>query len=155
MPETDVALLADVTEESIALLIDRFYGRIRRDPMLAKVFEGAIAPEDWPEHLTTMQRFWSSVMLASGRYSGNPLAVHLGVHGLERPMFAHWLALFDETVRELFASEMATLFAAKARRIAASLELAVFHTLDGRRPDGLHPPLGETSTPPSRGARCD
>ena len=135
-----------VTEESIALLIDRFYVRIRQDPILAKVFEAAIAPDEWPEHLATMRRFWSSVMLTSGLYSGNPVAVHRAVRGLKRPMFAHWLTLFDETVRELFAPAIAIQFATKARRIAASLELVLFHKACVP-PDMLRPPLPEAIAP--------
>jgi hemoglobin len=142
-------LLTGVTEESISLLIGRFYAKIRRDPVLGKVFGAVIAPEDWPEHLATMRRFGASVMLTSGRYSGNPVAVHPAVHGLDQPMFAHWLALFDETARELFSPEIATAFVAKARRIAASLELAVFHKLEGPL-DGLYPPLRAASTPSGR-----
>lgn len=135
----DIApLFADVTEASIALLIDRFYSAIRRDPVLAEVFENAIADEEWPEHLATMRRFWSSVMLGSGRYSGNPVSVHRAVRGLERPMFARWLGLFETTAAELFAPEQAALFADKAQRIAFSLQLAVFHRL-GAPPDGLSP----------------
>ncbi len=125
-----------VTEPSIALLIDRFYAAVRRDPILAPVFEAAIGEEEWPEHLETMRRFWSSVMLTSGRYSGNPVAVHRAVQGLERPMFARWLALFEVTVRELFAPQPAAEFITKAHRIASSLQLALFHRL-GAPPDGL------------------
>jgi hemoglobin len=136
-------LSVHVTEESIALLIDRFYVRIRQDPVLAEVFEAAIAPDEWPEHLSTMRRFWSSVMLTSGLYSGNPVAVHRAVRGLARPMFAHWLTLFDETVGELFAPAIAAQFATKARRIAASLELVLFH-----KPGvPLGPPLPEAIAP--------
>ncbi len=69
-------LSVHVTEEAIALLIDRFYFRIRKAPDLAEVFDAAIAPDEWPEHLSTMRRFWSSVMLTSGLYSSNPVAVH-------------------------------------------------------------------------------
>ena len=75
-----------ITDDSIALLIDRFYAAIRRHAVLAPVFERAIAPDEWPRHLATMRRFWSSVMQASGAYSGNPVAVHRAVTGLERPM---------------------------------------------------------------------
>ena len=32
------SLIESVTEESIALLIDRFYAEVRRDPVLAPVF---------------------------------------------------------------------------------------------------------------------
>jgi hemoglobin len=136
--------LADrVTEPSIALLISRFYFAVRDDPVLAPVFEAAIADEEWPEHLETMRRFWSSVVLTSGRYSGNPVAVHRAVQGLERPLFVRWLALFEATVRELFAPEPAANFITKANRIAASLQLALFHRL-GTPPDGLPPRAGVT-----------
>jgi hemoglobin len=128
--------LAVIDEASIALLIDRFYAGVRADPVLAGVFETAIADEDWLEHIATMRRFWSSVMLASGRYSGNPVAVHRAVQGLERPMFAHWLALFEATATALFEPAPAALFIAKAHRIASSLRLALFHRL-GAFPDGL------------------
>ena len=132
------APLTGITEESIGLLIDRFYTAIRLDPVLANVFNAAIADEKWPEHLRKMRSFWSSVMLGSGRYSGNPVSVHRGVAGLERPMFAHWLALFETTAAELFAPAQAALFVDKAHRIAGSLQIAVFHRL-GAPPDGLTP----------------
>jgi hemoglobin len=134
---------ARVTEESIAALIDNFYAAVRRDPVLAPVFETAIVDDEWPEHLATMRRFWSSVMLTTGRYSGNPVSVHRAVRGLERPMFARWLALFETTVTELFAPEPAGTFIDKAHRIAISLQLALFHRL-GAPPDGLPPRANPT-----------
>jgi hemoglobin len=127
---------ATITEDSIAVLIDTFYGKVRRHPALGPIFEAAIAEQEWPEHLATMRRFWSSVMLASGRYSGNPVSVHRAVAGLERPLFADWLALFTATASELFDPVPAAEFSAKAHRIAASLQLAVFHRLD-QPPEGL------------------
>ena len=77
-----------------------------------------------------MHDFWSSVMLTSGRYKGNPVAVHLRVEGIEPRLFARWLALFDETCRELFDDEVADAFRAKAERIAESLKLALFYRPD-------------------------
>jgi hemoglobin len=125
-----------ITEESIATLVDAFYARVRRHAALGPVFEAAITQEQWPEHLATMQRFWSSVMLTTGRYSGNPVAVHRAVVGIERSLFVDWLALFTETASELFDAEPASEFATKARRIATSLQLALFHRL-GDPPEGL------------------
>ncbi len=130
--------LTSITEATIARLVDAFYAKVRADAALGPVFEAAIAPDEWPDHLATMRRFWSSVMLTSGRYSGNPVAVHRAVGGLERGMFTRWLALFEQAAGELFAEEPAALFAAKARRIAESLQLAIFHRL-GEPPDGLGP----------------
>jgi hemoglobin len=125
-----------VTEDSIAVLIDAFYARVRQHPALGPVFEAAITEAEWPDHLATMRRFWSSVMLASGRYAGNPVAVHRAVAGIERPLFAEWLALFTTTAAELFAPAAASAFADKAQRIASSLQLALFHRL-GQPPEGL------------------
>jgi hemoglobin len=125
-----------ITEDSVATLVDAFYARVRRHPALGPIFDAAIAEEEWPEHLETMQRFWSSVMLTSGRYSGNPVAVHRAVAGIERSLFADWLALFTETASALFEAGPASEFAAKAQRIAFSLQLALFHRLDDP-PEGL------------------
>jgi hemoglobin len=125
-----------ITEVTIAALIDAFYLRVRRHPALGPVFEAAIAEDEWPGHLETMRCFWSSVMLTSGRYSGDPVAVHRAVAGIERPLFAEWLALFIETAFELFEAGPASEFSAKAHRIATSLQLALFHRL-GDPPDGL------------------
>lgn len=139
MSERAAPLPAVVTEASIGVLIDRFYTAIRGDSVLGPVFEATIAADAWPRHLATMRRFWSSVMLGSGRYSGNPVGVHRAVGGLERPMFARWLTLFEATAHEVFAPEAAALFVDKAQRIATSLQIAVFHRL-GAPPDGLVSP---------------
>jgi hemoglobin len=125
-----------ITEDSIVVLIDDFYARVRRHEALGPVFDAAIAEDEWPEHLKTMRRFWSSVMLTSGRYSGNPVAVHRAVVGIQRPLFADWLALFTQTAFELFEAGPASELAAKAQRIATSLQLALFHRL-GDPPEGL------------------
>jgi hemoglobin len=122
------------TEEAIARLIDGFYADIRRDPSLGPIFERAIGA-DWPVHLDTMSRFWSSVMLTSGRYKGNPMAVHLRVAGIAPELFPRWLALFEAKAAELFAPDLAAAFIAKARRIAESLKLALF--FDPARPERI------------------
>lgn len=123
-----------ITEDSIATLVDTFYARLRRHPALEPVFNAAIAKEEWPEHLATMQRFWASVLLASDQYSGNPFAAHRAVAGIERPLFTDWL--FSETASELFDPAPASVFATKAQRISTSLQLVLFYRL-GDPPEGL------------------
>ena len=117
------------SEDAIRQLVDRFYSKVRADPALGPVFERAIAG-DWGPHLATMHDFWSSVMLTSGRYKGNPVGVHLRVEGIEPPLFARWLALFNETCSELLDETVAAAFHAKASRIAESLKLALFYRPD-------------------------
>ncbi len=125
-----------ITENAIATLIDTFYDRARCHAALGPVFAAAIAAEEWPDHFETMRRFWSSVMLASGSYSGNPVTAHRAVVGIRRSLFAEWLALFTQTASELFEPAPAAEFSSKAQRIADSLQIALFHRL-GDPPEGL------------------
>jgi hemoglobin len=120
----------EVTEETIRRLVDAFYARVRRDPILAPIFSAAIAENSWPAHLQKMYAFWSSVMLTSGRYKGDPVSVHHKVAGIEPPLFGNWLDLFEATAAELFVPAIAEQFATKARRIAESLKLALFFRAD-------------------------
>jgi hemoglobin len=92
---------AEITEESIRRLVDAFYVKVRADAALGPIFATAI-PGDWQPHLEKMVAFWSSVMLTSGRYKGNPVAKHLVIPGMTPELFTRWLALFDATCRELF-----------------------------------------------------
>jgi hemoglobin len=119
-----------ITEQSIERLVDEFYRRVRLDPTLSPIFARAIASGEWGPHLSTMQKFWSSVMLTSGRYKGNPVAKHLKLDGIEPPLLDHWLGLFAQTCRELFTDDVANEFIVKAQRIAESLKLALFYRPD-------------------------
>jgi hemoglobin len=118
-----------LSEDAIHHLVDEFYARIRVDPDLGPVFARAI-PGDWGPHLATMRNFWSSVMLTTGRYKGNPVAVHHRVDGIELDLFDRWLTLFEQTCGELFDDSLANVFHAKAARIAESLKLALFYRPD-------------------------
>ena len=113
-----------ISDDAIRHLIDSFYAKVRADPELGPIFDRAIP------RLATMHDFWSAVMLTSGRYKGNPVAVHLRVEGMEPRHFGRWLELFDETCRELFDDDVADVFRVKAARIAESLKLALFYRPD-------------------------
>jgi len=126
----------ELTEDSIRLLVDTFYARVRIDPLLGPIFDRAI-PGDWQPHLEKMYAFWSSVMLTSGRYKGNPVVKHMATPGMTPELFTHWLALFDTVCRDLFDDALAHAFRLKAGRIAESLKLALFY-----RPDRPWPPEG-------------
>jgi hemoglobin len=126
----DCTKFHDVTEASITHLVDAFYRDIRNDPLLGPVFNAKIAPDAWTPHLEKMYAFWSSVMLTSGRYKGNPVAVHQQVDAITPELFGHWLDLFEATASRLFVPAIAEEFVVKARRIAESLRLALFFRPD-------------------------
>jgi hemoglobin len=128
------AKLDQVSEDGIRRLVDGFYAKVRRDPELAPIFLRAI-PGDWRPHLAKMYAFWSSVMLTTGRYKGNPVVKHQAIPGIQPALFERWLALFNETSAELFDDAISAEFQAKAARIAESLQLALFY-----RPDRPWPP---------------
>jgi hemoglobin len=116
------------SEAELARLVGTFYGRIRRDEVLGPIFERAI--DDWPEHLEKLTDFWSSVMLTTGRYKGNPVAAHAKhLASIEPEMFDRWLRIWGETASEILAPEAAVAIKAKADRIAESLKLAMFFRL--------------------------
>ena len=126
----EIIIRADqISEDTIRDLVDQFYAKVRTDSELGPIFEHAIRG-DWEPHLAKMRDFWSSVMLTSGRYKGNPVAVHGRVEGIESELFDRWLALFRETCRELFDDSTAEALQAKAARIAESLKLALFYRPD-------------------------
>jgi hemoglobin len=118
-------------EKQLAVLVDRFYAKVRKDELLGPVFNGAIL--DWPEHLEKLSDFWSSVMLTTGRYKGNPMAAHLKhVSAIEPAMFERWLDLWRETARETLTKPAAAAIIVKAERIAESLQLGMFFKLQPR-----------------------
>lgn len=116
-----------ITEESISRLVRTFYAKARLDPLLGPVFEAAV--HDWDAHFVQLDAFWSSVVLASGRYSGRPMPAHMKLP-LTPGMFDRWLELWGETAGEVFPFEEAELFRTKARNIARSLSLALFFRPD-------------------------
>lgn len=111
-----------IDDTMIETLVRAFYDRVRQDPLLAPIFEARIS--DWEPHLDNMFAFWSSLTLQTGRYHGQPMAKHMPL-AVEARHFDRWLALFEETARELCPPAAAERFIERARRVAESLELGV------------------------------
>lgn len=121
----------ELNDEGLQRVVDAFYARVRADDALGPVFNDAI--DDWPEHLEKLAAFWSSVMLASGRYKGQPMPAHMKHRARITPaLFDRWLALWARTTDELMSPQAAAALQAKAGRIAESLQLGLFFRLDGQ-----------------------
>jgi len=135
-----------ITEPMIERLVAEFYRRVRRDALLGPVFDAAV--EDWDQHLGRMRDFWSSVVLMSGRYKGKPVLVHAKLPGLSPAHFRQWLALFDETARDVCPARAAELFIDRAGRIAQSLQLGIaIHSGGADEAIAISPALRPTPAP--------
>lgn len=111
-----------IDEAMIERVIRGFYARVVKDEVIGPVFNARIV--DWEPHLQTMFAFWSSVLLMTGRYHGQPMPKHLPLP-IDGRHFDRWLALFGETARELCPPAAAAVFVDRARRIGESLELGI------------------------------
>ncbi|HMQ11800.1 MAG TPA: group III truncated hemoglobin [Oligoflexia bacterium] len=116
-----------ITEKSIKKLVDRFYSKVREDVDLGPVFERTIGTNDqaWSKHLHIMYDFWSSIMLGSGRYHGNPHQKHRILPTFDMALFDRWLDLFAQTAHEVHEVEIAQKYVERSQRIAESLKLSV------------------------------
>jgi hemoglobin len=119
-----MTLPEQITQTGLADLLSRFYARVREDALLGPIFNGAV--EDWPAHLESLTEFWSSVMLGSRSFKGNPMAAHLRHAAAITPeMFERWLSLWRQTTAECFAPDAAAQLQDTATRIGRSLQAAL------------------------------
>ncbi len=96
----DIATVADIEK-----LVYTFYDKVRADEALFAVFN-PIIKDNWPAHLAKMVSFWSTLLLYTREYKSDPLTSHMPLP-LTKQHFETWLALFTETLDELFEGEIA------------------------------------------------
>lgn len=120
--------ISALSEESIVTLIDAFYLNVRKSPELKDIFERAIGTdkESWSVHLEKMYDFWSSLMLRSGKYNGNPMKVHQALPYFPPELFEVWLNLFTDTAQSLFNEEVSMRFIDKSKMIAQTLKSGIY-----------------------------
>jgi hemoglobin len=111
-----------ITEEEISNLVDRFYAKVRRDDVIGPIFNAMI--DDWPFHLAKLKDFWSTVMLRTGRYKGDPMMVHLPLP-LDPEHFHRWLTLFAETANEVMSPEHANSIILASHRIGQNFQAGI------------------------------
>jgi hemoglobin len=101
-------------------LVRTFYGKAMTDPITGWLFTD-VARLDLEEHIPQIASFWETVLLGTKSYSGTPFEPHARLHAkanLRAAHFGRWLALWSETVDELFAGETAEMAKAHALRVA-------------------------------------
>jgi hemoglobin len=115
--KTDIRDKAD-----IIVLIDAFYGQVRKDPVLAPIFQQRI-PDDaaWPIHLRTMYSFWNTLLFGENDYHGNPFHKHIGME-IGALHFDRWIGYFHQTVDLYFSGPMAENAKEKATKMRMIFE---------------------------------
>lgn len=106
------------TKEDVSYLVDVFYQRVRKHDVLAPIFNNQIG-NLWFLHLDTLSRFWETLLLGNRTYYGAPFPKHLNLP-IKTEHFTMWLALFEQTVDDLFTGEKAEEAKHRARQLAKS-----------------------------------
>lgn len=113
-----------ITEAEISNLVETFYAKVRVDSEIGPIFNAIV--DDWPHHLALLKDFWSTVLLTSGRYKGDPMMKHLNLP-LDPEHFSRWLAVFAETANQVLPPVHAAHVIAKSQRIAQNFKAGIAH----------------------------
>lgn len=103
-------------ERDVELLVNNFYNQVRNDELLYAIFEPVIQ-NNWDAHLKLMADFWSTLLLYTKKYNGDPLPKHLPLN-LSKLHFDRWLYLFSKTIDDMFDGQIAENAKKRASSIA-------------------------------------
>lgn len=116
----------DITgSEDVQLMVDRFYEKIKVDPMVGFIFTD-VMKVNWEKHIPVIIAFWNNALFYTGGYQGNALKKHININKLvtlEKKFFNRWLQLFNETVDAYFEGEKASLAKQRAQSIATIIQI--------------------------------
>ena len=111
IPTKDIENINDIKK-----MVDIFYGKVRRDNLIGPIFNDKIQ-DHWPEHLSKLYSFWQGILLGKQTYTGFPFPPHAQLP-INKDHFDRWLALFTETVDNLFVGPIASEAKTRAYTIA-------------------------------------
>ncbi|CAA9241828.1 MAG: hypothetical protein AVDCRST_MAG56-1465 [uncultured Cytophagales bacterium] len=120
--------MKDITQRSdIEHLVETFYAKVFSDETIGFIFT-EVAHVTPKEHFPVMSDFWETVLFGQNRYHGNPIHKHVELNhlvSLEKHHFDRWVALFCQTVDELFAGPKAEVAKTRARTVAMVLQAKI------------------------------
>ena len=111
--------------EDIKNLVDTFYEKVREDDLIGPIFNDKIQ-DRWPQHLAKMYTFWQTVLLGEHTYYGSPFPPHAQLP-VEKEHFERWLAIFSQTLEELFSGEVAKEAMWRANKMAEMFQYKIQH----------------------------
>lgn len=120
----DVELPDILTHADCEVLVRAFYSRAMQDPLIGFIFTD-VAKLDLEAHVPVITRFWETILLGAGTYSGGAFRPH-AVLNQRVPLltghFDRWVTLWCAAVDERFAGDHADLAKAHARRVARAFD---------------------------------
>ena len=117
------------SREDITTFMERFYGKALTDNVIGFFFT-EVVKLNMQTHLPVIVDFWETVLFGVAKYKGNAMQVHQHIHQLSaftEEHFERWLALFTQTVDELFEGDRAELAKQRAVSIATMMKLKTIY----------------------------
>lgn len=112
----------------IRTLINAFYEKMLTDEQLGYIFTDVVKIQ-LDKHLPHLYDFWENALFYTGTYKRDLMDIHLNLHfnfhRLEEEHFDQWLALFNETVDQLYEGEKAKIAKERAKSIAIVMHLKI------------------------------
>ena len=115
------------SREHLDQFIQAFYAKVLVDPILAPIFLD-IADVELDVHLPHIRNYWAKLLLKDTSYQRHTMNIHRELHSkhaLREKDFKQWLALFTETIDEMYIGENAD----RAKKVAASIASNMQQTL--------------------------
>ncbi|MCB0495590.1 MAG: group III truncated hemoglobin [Cyclobacteriaceae bacterium] len=123
--------MRDITsEEDVKLFIDAFYEKVKADAKIGYIFN-EVADLNWEEHMPKIYRFWESILLGKPGFQGDVMGVHIRLNKKEKLTSDHfdkWIALFTETVREMYDGSVANEAINRANIIRRTMEYNILQS---------------------------
>jgi hemoglobin len=113
--------------DDVMQLVNTFYDKVKPDPLISSFFSKVVDVQ-WEKHLPLMYNFWENIIFHTGGYTGNPMRIHMNLHGqsaMRKEHFDRWTKLFNETVDELFEGEKAEQAKQRALSIATVMQINI------------------------------
>jgi hemoglobin len=129
------------TREDCETLVRAFYGRALQDATIGWIFTD-VAELDLEGHIPILTSFWETLLLGAQTYDRGAFHPHANLHRkveLRAGHFERWLALWYQTVDELFAGPRAQAAKVHAFRLgnAFRMRLAAHPSAADDRAEGF------------------
>ena len=98
-----------------------FYEKALADEALGPFFTLELGEDmhthEWIEHVELLADFWLAKLLGTDTYIGNFVGAHVRLPHIKKEMVSIWMALFSETLDEVYIPDVAGYFKHRTRHL--------------------------------------